>query len=168
MIWQSFKAYSRSFCWVRYCGQTTSDDPDDRVWSRMTARDVSFDTDRCVDAHCSLACVLLMTPRRHAYRPTCCRLCDAVEASTCRRLWRYGAVHWCSRGAAKYTNQSQWLKCSEQQRTVIKIPIYLGHRLGDDTASPRWPSRLELRCVRTSVRTSTKRFFRFPSNLVCG
>ena len=37
----------------------------------------------------------------------------------------------------------------------------------------RWPSRLELRCVRPSVRTSVrpyvhKKFFRFPSNLVCG
>jgi len=37
----------------------------------------------------------------------------------------------------------------------------LGHRLP-------MTSRLELRCVRPSVRTSTKRFFRFPSNLVCG
>ena len=41
-------------------------------------------------------------------------------------------------------------------------------------SSPRrWPSRLELRCVRPSVRPSVrpyvhKKFFRFPSNLVCG
>jgi len=31
------------------------------------------------------------------------------------------------------------------------------------------PSRLELRCVRPSIRTYVhKKFFRFPSNLVCG
>ena len=37
-------------------------------------------------------------------------------------------------------------------------------------SSPRrWPSRLELRCVRPSVRPYVhKKFFRFPSNFVCG
>jgi len=37
-------------------------------------------------------------------------------------------------------------------------------------SSPRrWPSRLELRCVRPYVRPYVhKKFFRFPSNLVCG
>ena len=57
------------------------------------------------------------------------------------------------------------LDCRTSEYFLLRLDFcqFLGHRLGDDLVD--WNSGVS---VRPYVRTSTKSFFRFPSNLVCG
>ena len=70
-------------------------------------------------------------------------------------------------GGSRPSDTSQPNKLTKRKiRTVriVAISVWIFR------SSPRrWPSRLELRCVRPSVRPYVhKKFFRFPSNFVCG